>query len=93
MFCLLVHFQVAKISYLNVTFITIILLSFMLFLHMISGITGVSFLKTRLSQKTFPPMFMSNMRLQVTFEASLYFAHHHHSLLSWIIHSEEEKNG
>ena len=55
MFCQLMHLQVAMISYRNVTIITIILYSFMLFLHMISGITGISCLKNTFITENFFP--------------------------------------
>ena len=53
MFCLLMDLQVDYISRLNITIITIILHSFMLFLHMISRITGISCLKIMFITETF----------------------------------------
>ena len=59
MFCLLMHLQVAEISFLNVTIITIIL--------------EYPGLKSRLSQKPFSLHVYIFMGLQITLQASLVF--------------------
>ena len=67
---LFMDLQVAKISCLNVTIITLILNSFMLFLNMISGITFVS---KHLSQQSPPPpcMYIFYLHLHITIPSSL----------------------